>query len=316
MSHFHHHKHDHGHTHTHHDHGHHNAVSRHRIGIAALLTGLFMLVEVIGGLLSGSLALLADAGHMLTDFAALALAWTAFTLARRPACNRYSYGLDRYSVLAAFANGLALFAICVWILVEAAQRLYSPAPVMAGPMLAVAIAGLLVNLLVFWILTGADQDNLNVRGAVLHVLGDLLGSAAAIIAALLIMWTDWMPIDPLLSALVCVLILRSAWYLVRDSAHILVQGTPVNMDQATIEVDLKAYIPQLIGLEHMHVWCITQNRPIMTFEAIVKDGSDEQKVKQAIKARLKSAFDVDHVTVEIIPEAIWSASTAAEPVRV
>ena len=213
-----------------HDHQHATAASARAIGIAALLTGGFMLVEVVGGILSGSLALIADAGHMLTDFAALAMAWLAFRVARRPADSRRTYGFDRLSVLAAFVNGLALFAITAWIVVEAIERLAEPRPIEGGLMLAVAVAGLLVNVASFWVLSRGDRANLNLRAALLHVVGDLLGSAGAIVAALVILGTGWTPIDPILSVLVAALILRSAWRVVKESAHILLEGTPANFD--------------------------------------------------------------------------------------
>ena len=226
--------------HAHHDHAHHdhgvgghchtpkvNEGNRNRVGIAAVLTGLFMFAEIAGGLLSGSLALLADAGHMLMDFAALAMAWGAFTIAKRPANWRLSYGYDRVSILAAFVNGLTLFLVALWIIWEAAHRFIEPGEILAGPMLWVAIAGLAVNLLVFGVLIGADQENLNIRGAVLHVMGDLLGSVAAIAAAIIILMTGWVLADPLLSVLVAVLILRSAWSLITFSGASFPPSMPV-----------------------------------------------------------------------------------------
>ena len=283
--------HDHGHSHDH-GKGHsncpvHGNKNKTRVGIAALLTGLFMIAEVAGGLISGSLALLADAGHMLTDFAALAMAWGAFTLAQRPANWKHTFGFDRFSVLVAFVNGLTLFAIAAWILIEAVQRFGASGEILAGPMLWVALGGLVVNILVFWILMGADQDNLNVRGAVLHVLGDLLGSLAAIIAALVIMKTGWMPIDPLLSVLVAVLILRSAWFLVKDSAHIPLEGAPPGIDRRAIKEDLLENIQELVDIKHIHAWSITTERPMMTLEAFTTGSASLEIVNTRIKARLK-----------------------------
>lgn len=262
-----------------------------------------MIAEVAGGLISGSLALLADAGHMLTDFAALAMAWGAFALAQRPANWKHTFGFDRFSVLVAFVNGLTLFAIAVWILIEAAQRVGTPGEILAGPMLWVAIGGLIVNILVFWILMGADQDNLNVRGAVLHVMGDLLGSLAAIIAALVIMRTGWMPIDPLLSVLVAVLILRSACFLVKDSAHILLEGAPPGIDRRTIKEDLLENIEELVDIKHIHAWSITNDRPMMTLEAFTTREASLEAVNTSIKARLKSEFNIDHATIDVLREA-------------
>ncbi len=219
----------HGHSHAHVAR---DAASARAIGIAALLTGGFMVVEVVGGLVSGSLALIADAGHMLTDFAALSMAWLAFRVARRPADAARTYGFDRLSVMAAFVNGLALFVVAAWIVVEAIGRLRTPAPIEGGVMMAVAAAGLAVNLLSFWVLSRGDRGNLNLRGALLHVLGDLLGSAGAIVAALVILLTGWTPMDPILSVLVSVLILSAGWRVVRESAHILLEGTPEGFDAA------------------------------------------------------------------------------------
>jgi len=181
-----------------------------RVQLALALTGTFMLVEVAGGILSGSLALLADAGHMLTDTMALALSAVAFRVSSRPADEKRSYGYQRFQILAAFVNGLSLLVIVGWILFEAVQRILSPPLVMGQTMLVVAAAGLVINIIVFVVLHGGDQENLNMRGAALHVLGDLLGSIAAITAALIILSTGWMPIDPILSVGVALLIFRSA----------------------------------------------------------------------------------------------------------
>ncbi len=279
------------------------AKNRTRVGIAALLTGLFMIAEVAGGLISGSLALLADAGHMLTDFAALAMAWGAFTLARRPANWKHTFGYDRFSILVAFVNGLTLFLVAVWIVWEAMRRLQGGGEILAGPMLWVAIAGLVVNLVVFKILLGADQENLNIRGAVLHVLGDLLGSVAAIIAALVIMQTGWTPIDPLLSVLVAVLILRSAWHLVKDSGHILLEGAPAHIDRRAIRDDLAAHIDNLVSIDHIHAWSITPERPMLTLEAFIEPKASLETVSQAIKSRLKSEFGIDHATVDMMRQS-------------
>ena len=285
------------HGHGHHGHGHAHANAR-AVGFAAILTGTFMVVEVIGGLLSGSLALLADAGHMATDFAALTLAWLAFHFARRPADASRTYGFDRLSVLAAFVNGLALFLVAGWIILEAARRLSDPQPVAGAIMLAVATAGLVVNLLAFWVLSRGDRDNLNLRAALLHVIGDLLGSVAAIAAALVILATGWTPIDPILSVLVALVILRAAWMVVRDSAHILLEGAPAGFDPAHVTADLIASVPGLRRVGHMHAWSISEERPMITLEAEPEPGTDPDAVRRAIKARL-AASGFDHATVEI-----------------
>ncbi|WP_029041649.1 cation diffusion facilitator family transporter [Cucumibacter marinus] len=305
---------DHSHSHSDHDHadhdhaGHDHSSHNHaahasgaRLGIAALLTGGFMVAEIVGGLISGSLALLADAGHMFTDFASLALAWFAVRVAARPADWKRTYGFDRFSVLVAFVNGLALFVIAAFIMWEAVDRLMSPVEVMGPVMLGVAIAGLLVNILAFRVLHGADNDNLNVKGAMLHVMGDLLGSVAAIAGALIIMATGWTIADPILSVLVVLLILRSAWFVVKESGHILLEGAPRDIDNREVAADLVENIEALEDVHHVHAWSISQERRMMTLHACLGAAAeaDPQSVITAIKARVKDEFGIGHVTVEI-----------------
>lgn len=302
------HNHDHGHDHSHADHSHAghshhhvaNAGNARYIGIAACLTGGFMLVEIVGGLVSGSLALLADAGHMATDFAALAMAWIAFRVARRPADRTRTYGFDRLSVMAAFVNGIALFVIAGWIVIEAINRLGEPHPVEGGLMLVVAGLGLLVNIAAFYVLSRGDRENLNLRAALLHVIGDLLGSVGAIAASLVILGTGWTPIDPILSVLVSILILRSAWGVVRDSGHILLEGTPSDFDAAAITADLSDAVPEVREVRHLHAWSISEQRPMVTLEAVVAQGADIEATRRKVKARLADQFGFDHATVEMV----------------
>jgi cobalt-zinc-cadmium efflux system protein len=282
-----------------HAHANHSHANERRMLVAALLTGVFMIAEVIGGILSGSLALLADAGHMLADFAALVLAWLAFRFSRWPADRARTYGFDRLQVLVAYSSGLSMFVIAGFILLEAVQRLREPAPLLAGTMLVVAVAGLLVNVVVFGILHGADRENLNVRAAAIHVLGDLLGSIGAIIAAVVILRTGWLAADPLISILVAALILRSAWTIVRDSGHILIEGAPVGVAPSEIEADLEANIPEIEDVHHVHAWSITQERPIVTLHARLCEGSKADAAIHEIKRRLRERFGVAHATVEI-----------------
>lgn len=286
-----------------HDHsasGHiHGAGNETAVGIAALLTGSFMIAEVFGGVISGSLALLADAGHMLTDFASLVLAWLAFRLARRPADWKRTYGFDRFSVLAAFVNGLSLFAIAGWICFEAFGRLRQPVEVLGGLMLWVALGGLLVNILAFWVLSRGDNDNLNIKAAALHVIGDLLGSVAALIAALVIIYTGWTPIDPILSVFVAVIILRSAWHVVRRSGHILLEGAPEGFDARKVAETIETEVAGVTRVHHVHAWSITQERPMATLEAEISDDADIHDTKRSIKAVLRAHFGMEHSTVEI-----------------
>jgi cobalt-zinc-cadmium efflux system protein len=279
--------------------GHSRASNERRLTLAALLTGLFMIAEVAGGIVSGSLALLADAGHMLTDFASLSLAWFGFRLARRPADWRRTYGFDRFQVLIAFTNGLALFAIAAWIVYEAYERLASTPVVSGGIMVVIAGLGLLVNVGAFLLLKGADRDNLNVRGAAIHVLGDLLGSVAALIAGAVILATGWTPIDPLLSLLVAAIIVRSGWQVVAESGHILLEGAPTELDPRRIGPDLIANVTGVEGVHHVHVWSITQERRMVTLHACIGEAQDSDGVVKCIKERLKARFGLDHATIEI-----------------
>jgi len=283
-----------------HDHAHdHGSDNEQRVLWALLLTAGFMAVEVAGGLISGSLALLADAAHMLTDAAALALAWVAFRIARRPADPKRSYGYHRGQVLAAFVNGAVLVAIVFWIFFEAVQRLRAPVPVEGGLMLVVAALGLAVNIAAFLVLHGGDRQNLNLRGAAAHVLGDMLGSVAAIVGALVILWTGWTPIDPILSLLVGLLVLRSAWLVVRESAHILLEGTPAEIEPRDLRQALMNDIPDLEDVHHIHAWSLTSAMPLITLHAQVSDTADTQAVLKHIKQVLASRFGIDHSTVQI-----------------
>ncbi len=269
---------------------------------ALLLVSGFMLVEVVGGILSGSLALLADAGHMLTDAASLALAWGASHIGKRPADALRTYGYQRLQILAALINGLAFIALVVWIGIEAIQRLNQPVQVMGGTMLVVATLGLLVNIVVFFILHRGHDHDLNLRGAMIHVLGDLLGSVAAIVAALVILWSGWMPIDPLLSILVALLILRSAWSLVKQSAHILLEGTPEDVDVELLRRTITESIDEVVDVHHVHVWSLTPGHPLLSMHVSVVSGLCASDVLAEVKKVLVEQFGIEHSTVQIESE--------------
>lgn len=280
-----------------HNHSHGNLF---RIRIALVLTALFMLVEIAGGLLSGSLALLADAGHMLTDTMALALAAVAFQVSARPADSRRSYGYHRFQILAAFVNGLSLIVVVGWILFEAVQRFLTPGEIAGPMMLGVAVAGLVINAIVFMVLHGGDRDNMNMQGAVLHVVSDMLGSIAAIIAALVVIYSGWTPIDPLLSVVVALLIFRAAWQLVRRSGHILLEGAPDWLDVARLKDRISAAIPDVQSIHHVHAWGLTQQYPMLTMHvAVGEDHPDPCKVVRDIKQLLRAEFAIDHSTIEV-----------------
>ncbi|CDX32783.1 zinc efflux system [Mesorhizobium sp. ORS 3359] len=291
--------HDHGSAGHSHGAGHvHGSTDKKRVLVAACLTGGFVVAEALGGLLTGSLALLADAGHMLADSIALGLAWYAFHLAGRPATGRLTYGFGRVKTLVAYTNGITIFVIALWIVYEAWGRLMNPAPVLGGPMLVVAVAGLLVNIASFFVLHGGDRESLNMRGAILHVLGDLLGSAAAIAAALIILATGWTPIDPILSVLVSLLILSTAWSLMREAAHVLLEGVPASLDRDVIAKDIEGAVKGVREVHHMHVWSLDGTSNMATLHACLNDGVDPHVAVSAIKKRLAAKHGIDHATVE------------------
>jgi cobalt-zinc-cadmium efflux system protein len=306
--------HDHGHGHHGHDHGHgghdhlHGVTDQRRIGWAFVIIAIFMVVEIVGGLISGSLALLADAGHMVSDTAALGFSWLAIHYGRRPATTQLSYGYRRLEVLAAFVNGCALFLIAIWIVVEAIRRFAAPVPVIGTTMLAVAFAGLAANIAAFMVLHGGNRDNLNMRGAWLHVMGDLLGSVAAIVAAGVIVLTGWLPIDPILSVVVALIILKSAWGIVRASAHILLEGTPAGMDLAEIKADLELHVPEICNAHHIHVWSITGEQHLVTLHVWPADGVQPRDAVTAVQRRLAAQFSIAHATVQVEEGACLDAS--------
>jgi cobalt-zinc-cadmium efflux system protein len=293
------HGHDHGPGHAHgvSDGG--GDLNERRLLLAGVLTTVTLIAEAAGGIISGSLALLADAGHMLTDAAALALAYLAVRVAKRPADWKRTYGFQRFEVLAAFTNGLALFFISAMITFEAIERMFNPVEVLGGPMLAIAAVGLGVNVLTLLILRHGGGANLNVRAALLHVMSDLLGSVAAIVAALVILQTGWTPIDPILSIVITLLILRSAWLITKDAGHILLEGAPTGIDVREVQRDLEATVPDVQSVHHVHAWSLSENRPVMTLHALTCDSVPPERVAAAIKARLKEAFGVVHATVEV-----------------
>ncbi|MGB9098275.1 CDF family zinc transporter ZitB [Erwinia sp.] len=273
--------------------------NRTRLLAAFIVTAVFMVAEVAGGLLSGSLALLADAGHMLTDAAALLMALLAVQFAQRKPNARHTFGLLRLTTLAAFVNAIALVVITVLIVWEAIARFRHPEPVAGGFMLIIAIAGLLANLLSFWLLhRGSEEKNLNVRAAALHVLGDLLGSVGAIAAALIIIYTGWTPIDPILSILVSLLVLRSAWALMKESIHELLEGAPTSLDVDKLKRALTQGIPEIRNVHHIHLWQVGE-KPVMTLHVHVIPPYDHDALLHRIHDWLHEHYQIEHATVQM-----------------
>ncbi|MDR3430586.1 MAG: CDF family zinc transporter ZitB [Rouxiella aceris] len=270
-----------------------------RLMLAFLVTLIFMVAEVLGGFISGSLALLADAGHMLTDAAALLMALLAVRFARRKANARHTFGYLRLTTMAAFVNASALLLIVILILWQAIRRFMTPEPVLGGTMLAVAIAGLFANVLAFWLLhQGEEKENINVRAAALHVMGDLLGSVGAVVAALVIMKTGWTPIDPILSVVVSCLVLRNAWGLLRESFHELLEGTPQEIDIDKLRKDLSLAIPEVRSVHHVHVWQIGEQR-LMTLHTQVIPPHDHDALLARMQHYLREKYRIGHATIQM-----------------
>jgi cobalt-zinc-cadmium efflux system protein len=294
------HAHAHGHSHApgeahhhHHDHAH----STRALRWALVLTAILLVAEVVGGIVSNSLALLADAGHMLTDVGALGLSLFVAWFSRQPASPRKTYGYLRWEILAAFLNGATLLLISAIIVWEAVGRFRSPEPLAAGTMLVVAIGGLLVNVASAWMLHGSAHTSLNVRGAYLHVLGDLLGSVGTVAAALIVRATGWLPADPLVSVLTTVLIVRGAWRLVRDSVDVLLEGVPDHISLAAVRARLEA-VGGVESVHDLHVWSVTSGLVAMSAHAVVPELSRQQPALEAMHAAMQE-LGIRHVTVQL-----------------
>lgn len=275
-----------------------------RIGAALAVTAAFMLVELAGGWIAGSLALLADAGHMLTDAAALLLAWIAARLAEEPSAPGRTYGYHRAQVIAAFVNALALFAVVAWIVYEAVLRLAEPRPVGGGTMLGVALAGLAANLVVYRMLghrhdDGHERADLNVAAARLHVLGDVLGSIGAAVGAVVILATGWTPIDPILSVLMAAVILRGAWRLLRESTHILMEHTPEHIDLVELRARLMSAVPGARDVHDVHCWSLSSGQTMLSLHVALGGGADAQVALRAAKRVLAEDFSVAHSALQI-----------------
>ena len=283
----------------HHDHTH--GANKKALSISLILIGVFMLVEVIGGLLTNSLALLSDAGHMLSDAISLLVALMAFKIGERTADTERTFGYKRFEILAAMFNGATLIVIAIAIFIGAIGRFINPPEIASTGMLVIAVIGLLVNLIVAKILTSGDtHDNLNMRGAFLHVLGDLFGSVAAIVAALSIMFFGWGFMDPLASVIVAILITVSGWRVLRQSLHVLMEGVPegISLDKLTKVMN---EVEGVEGVHHVHVWTITSGFNAMSGHIVVNgqlNVHETQKIIQAVESKMKE-IDINHVTLQV-----------------
>jgi cobalt-zinc-cadmium efflux system protein len=299
--------HDHGHHHGH-DHGHHHAhgalgghtrdADRRTLFVVLAMAGTFMFVEFAGGILANSLALLADAAHMLTDVAAIALALLALRFASRPATASKTYGYYRMEILAALINGAVLMVLCFFIIREAWERFRSPVEVGGTVMLVVASMGFTVNLIMAYLLHRSAGESLNLRGAYLHVLGDLLASVGTISAAVVVLTTGWMAADPLISVIVAVLILISSYKLVRESVDVLLEAVPSHLDLGEIRQAIED-LPAVDMVHDLHVWTVTSGYFAMSGHAIVTDLGQSHLVLRQIHDLMHDRFGIRHVTVQI-----------------
>ncbi|QIG52131.1 cation transporter [Nordella sp. HKS 07] len=285
-----------------------SAAGRHksRLAWAFALTGTYMVAEVVGGLLTGSLALLADAAHMLTDAGGLALALIAIRFAERPATPQKTYGYVRAEVLSALANAVVLLLLTIYILYEAYKRFFEPPEILSGPMLAVALVGMAVNLVSMRLLAGGSAESLNVRGAYFEVLSDFLGSIAVVIAALIVMTTGWTLADPIVGAAIGLFIVPRTWRLLKDAVHILLEGVPAEIDLTLLERVLKE-IPGVAAVHDLHVWTLTSGLDSMSGHIVVDDMREAGRVLAEARKLMKEKFGLDHVTIQIEDEALAAA---------
>lgn len=296
------HKHDHkpGHDHKH-DYAHsHGASNRTRLGIVLALTITYLIAEAVGGYLTNSLALLSDAGHMLTDVAALLLAMLALWFSSRPVTTTKTYGYYRTEILAALANGVALVAISVLIFIEAYERIQRPQAVEGFEVMLIAIGGLVINLVCAWLLHSAKEENLSIRGAFLHIIGDALGSVGAIVSGLVVWKWGWTIADPVVSVIVCLLIIYSSWKLIRESVNILLEGTPSHINVQSVIQSMQS-VKGVLDVHDLHVWTISSGKDALSAHVTMEMNASHKATLSALQDLLRSEFNIGHVTLQLEP---------------
>lgn len=282
-----------------HDHAHNHRSNRRRLIAVLALTFAYMLAEAIGGFVTNSLALLSDAGHMLADVASLVLALLALWFVARPATAKKTYGYYRMEILAALANGSALVVISLLISYEAFQRMKSPEVVKGFEVMLIAIGGLAVNVVSAFVLHSASEENLNMRGAFLHVMGDALGSVGAIVAGAVIWRWGWVLADPLISVAMCLLIIYSSWQLIRESVNILLEGTPSHINVRAVAVAMHQ-VAGVTDVHDLHVWTISSGMEALSAHVTIEAGVSHRAALEALQERLRSEFNIGHVTIQIV----------------
>jgi len=269
-----------------------------RLRLVLLLTGAFLIVEAAAGFLTDSLALIADAAHMLTDVVGVSFALFAISFATRPATSAKTYGYYRLEMLAALANGLLLIGVAIYILFETITRISDPPDIPGETVLAVAVVGLLVNLVCARLLFEGQKTSLNMRGAFLEVVSDFLGSVVVIVAALVILTTGFQFIDPIASILIALFILPRTWKLISESVHVLLEGTPRNVDMAHIKEHILS-TPDVVAVHDLHVWSMTSGMPIMSAHVVIADGAPAARILDDLNICLEDHFEIDHCTIQI-----------------
>lgn len=279
-----------------HDHGARTSNARMLAG-ALVLTSVFLVIEVAAGIVTGSLALISDAAHMFTDATGLAVALAAVKIGQRPADHRRSFGYRRFEILAAAFNALLLFAVALYILYEGYQRLRSPGDIQSAGMLAVAVAGLVVNLIAMRLLASGRQDSLNVKGAYLEVWSDMLGSLGVIAAAVVIWLTGWVWVDAVVAVAIGLWVLPRSWILLRETLNILLEGVPDGIDLAAVAGAIGS-VPGVAGQHDLHVWALSSDLPSLTVHIVLAGGADADETRAAVARRLDDDFHIEHVTIQ------------------
>jgi cobalt-zinc-cadmium efflux system protein len=289
-----------GHTHDHkHHHGHSHGSNRRRLMLVLALTLTYMIAEVAGGLLTNSLALLSDAGHMLTDVAAIVLAMLALWFSARPVTPKKTYGYYRMEILAALANGVALVVISLLIFYEAIRRIKQPQQVEGFEMMLIATGGLIINAISAWLLHSASEENLNIRGAFLHVIGDALGSIGAIGAGVIIWLWGWTLADPIMSVAMTLLIIYSSWQLIRESVNILLEGTPSHINLRAVVAAMHE-VEGVIDVHDLHVWTISSGKEALSAHVTIEPGVSHKSTLLLLRQQLRARFNIDHVTIQMV----------------
>lgn len=285
------------HSHLGHAHGR-ISESKRKLKLVLVLTAIYMIAEGVGGWWTGSLALLADAGHMLTDVAALGLALTAAWFSSRPATSNKTFGYHRLEILAALVNGVALIVISILVLYEAYQRWSAPPVVNGSVVMIIAAGGLAINLVSAWILHGRHEIDLNIRGAWLHVISDALGSLGAVVAGALMWWNGWYAADPLISAFIGILIVWSSWRLIRESTNVLLEGTPAHINLAAVEESI-LHTDGVSNVHDLHIWTITSGREALSAHVIHSYDVSQPDLLKELRSKLHDRFGVDHLTIQM-----------------